>query len=71
MGGQHSGTSVYCDCHQTERLMDIKPHIGIEVMDGRHGTAHRALVPPRQALERLAGTLDGSAVMDYVRQVMA
>ena len=71
MGGQHSGTSVYCDCHHTERLMDIKPHLGFEIIDDRHGIKHKALVPPREALERLAGTLDGSAIVDYVRRVMA
>ena len=70
MAGHRSGTSVYCDCHQTERLMDIKPMVGIEVMDGRHGTAHKVLVPPRQTLERLAGTIGGSAIVAYVQKVV-
>ena len=50
--------------------MDIKPMVGIEVMDGRHGTAHKVLVPPRQTLERLAGTIGGSAIVAYVQKVV-
>lgn len=70
MPGGHSGTSVMCDCHGTERLLDIRPGMGIEVKDDRHGCKHVAMVESREVLQRLAGTLDGSAIMEYVRQVV-
>lgn len=65
-----NGTSIYCDCHGSERLCDIRPGIGLEVMDGRHGVKHLARVEPREMLQRLAGTLAGSAILDYVRRVV-
>ena len=79
MPGERSGTSVYCEDHgcqvvehrHYERLLDIKPQVGIEVLDDRHGQRHRALVQPREALERLAGTINGSAILDYVRKVVS
>lgn len=69
MGGVRSGTSVYCNCHGTERLLDLRPQEGIQVVDGRHGTRHEATVAPREILARLAGTVDGSAIVAYVNRV--
>lgn len=70
MPGGHSGTSVMCDCHGTERLFDIRPGVGIEAMDGRHGQKHIARVDTHEVLQRLAGTVDGSAIMEFVRHVV-
>lgn len=70
MGGDRSGTSVYCTCHGTERLCDVRPGEGLHVIDGRHGTRHEARVTSRELLERLAGTTDGSAIVEYVHRVV-
>ena len=70
MPGVNSGTSVMCDCHGTERLCDIRPGIGLEVLDGRHGIKHLARVDSREMLERLSGTMDGSAIVDFVRRTV-
>ena len=70
MAGARSGTSVYCDCHGTERLLDLRPG-GLEVRDGRHGIKHEAALGPREVLERLTGTVDGSAIVSYVARVVA
>ena len=70
MVGDRSGTSVYCNCHGTERLLDLRPREGIQVVDGRHGTRHEATVGPREMLARLAGTIAGCAIVDYVQSVV-
>lgn len=70
MVGVPSGTSIYCNCHGTERLLDLRPGEGIHVLDGRHGTRHEAIVGPREVLARLAGTVEGSAIVDYVERVV-
>ncbi len=69
------GTSVRCQCRhcfnsreQPEKLAEIT-HNGLEIMDGRHGRVHFVQMPVRSVIERLAGTTDGSAVVDYVRRV--
>ena len=61
---------MYCSCHGTERLLDLRPREGIQVVDGRHGTRHEATVGPREMLARLAGTVEGSAIVDYVSRVV-
>lgn len=65
-----NGTSVMCDCHGTERLFDIRPGIGIEGVDRRHKVRHMALIEPKEALERLAGTIEGSAILEFARKVL-
>ena len=65
-----SGTSIFCDCCGTERLLDIKTQGGIHVVDKRHGVRHEASVSSREVLERLSGTIGGSAIVDYVRKVV-
>ena len=69
MAGIRSGTSIYCTCHGTERLLDLTRD-GLHVMDGRHGTKHEARLEAREILERLAGTVSGSAIVAYVARVM-
>ena len=65
-----SGTSVMCNCCGTERMLDIMPHVGIKVIDGRHGVRHTAEVDSREMLERLSGTINGSAIVDFVRKIV-
>ena len=69
-GDRRGGTSVYCDCHGTERLLDIMPGEGIEAIDRRHKVKHSVMLEPREVLERLAGTVDGSAIMCFVSKVV-
>ena len=66
----HNGTSIYCDCHGNERLLDVQPRVGLHVIDGRHGVKHEARVAARELLERLAGTVSGSAIVTYVSNVV-
>ena len=71
MGGVISGTSLFCSCHGTERLADLAPHQGLHVVDGRHGTRHEVRLSERQILERIAGTVEGSAIVTYVRAILS
>lgn len=78
MRGDRSGTAIYCLEHgcsaqehqHWQRMLDIKPQQGLEIIDARHGERHQAFVKPKEILERLAGTVDGSAIVDYVRKTV-
>jgi len=70
------GTSLYCDCpnrygvHAScpgrEKLGELRSD-GLEIQDKRHSGRHVVHLTPRDLLERLAGTVDGSAIVHYVR----
>lgn len=63
------GTAVLCSCCGQEVMAHIHPGEGLEVIDHRHGTAHMALVPSRELLERLAGT-SGEGILAFVRGLL-
>lgn len=65
-----SGTAILCDCCDCQKLGVLRPHEGLEIRDGRHGTKHTATIPPLELLQRLAGTQGREAVMRYVESVM-
>jgi len=67
------GTCLLCDCCQPRRrqkLGIIYPQHGILLVDNRHGTLHRTAIGARELLTRLAGTMDGGAIMRYVESVV-
>ncbi len=50
--------------------MEFHPQKGIVAQKGAHGTKHRTYLSPMDILQRLAGTVDGSAIRAYVGQVV-
>lgn len=69
------GSNLLCRCRdcqpgQRQKLGLIYEQQGIVLADRRHGTLHRAEVGVKELLMRLAGTIDGSAVVNYVEEVM-
>ncbi len=76
MDNPGTGTSIYCGCsldgqlHQSEKLGEIRPAEGLVIHDRRNRIRHMAIVPPGEVLQRLAGTLDSSAVLEYCKTVV-
>jgi hypothetical protein len=71
-----TGTSIYCGCsldgqlHQSEKLGEIRPQEGLVIYDRRNRIRHMAVVRPVDVLQRMAGTLDGSAVLEYCKSIV-
>lgn len=70
MGSGSNGkpTKMYCDCHGSQTVALFLPGEGIEVQAKHHGTWHVGSLSAAEVLRRLAGTVDGSAVLDFVRE---
>ena len=64
------GTGIYCSDCGIEKLSEIRPREGMYVRDRRHGQHHSADVEPLELLRRLAGTLEGSAIVECVQGVV-
>jgi hypothetical protein len=68
------GTTILCACRdcrpgRREKLAEVHKE-GIAIQKGAHGTKHRVFLTPKDVLSRLAGTIDGSAIRDYVDRIM-
>ena len=64
---------LYCTCieHGGKRqtLGKMYPLEGIEIKSRHHGTYHMGSIAASELLFILAGTTDGSAVIEFVRRV--
>jgi hypothetical protein len=75
-GNMGTGTSIFCGCsldgelHHSEKLGEIRPLEGLVIHDRRNRIRHMAVVSPMEVLQRLSGTLEGSAVIEYVKKVI-
>lgn len=65
----HNGTGVYCSCCDVEKLAELRPHEGLVIKDGRHGQHHVAVVPCREVIERLAGTVGEEPITQFIRRL--
>ena len=65
----HDGTAVLCDCCGRTKVAELHPRENLAIVDRSHGRKHVAVLTAREILERLSGTLNGSAVVDYVKTV--
>ena len=54
---------------ETKTLGMLRRDQGLEIVRERHNRKHYAIIAPKELLQRLAGTLEGSAVVDYVQRV--
>ena len=69
--GQNSGpVNVYCRCHGNQRMAVITSGEGIEVVSRHHGTYHTGSLSVPELLQRLSGTVNGSAIVQFVREAI-
>ena len=64
-------TNLLCLCHGQQRMAVVTSHEGIEIISRHHGTYHVGSLSARDLIVELAGTVDGSAIIDFVRQQVA
>ena len=70
--GSNSGpVNVYCRCHGSQRMAVVTPGQGIEVVSRHHGTYHTGSLGVRELLRELSGTTNGSAIVQFVRGIVA
>ena len=62
------GTTIVCDCCGSHKLGEMDSN-GLEIQKKSHGRDYVATVSPRELLRQLAGTLEASAIVEYVRGV--
>lgn len=70
-GSHSSEVRLYCQCHPSSmrsNLAMIYPGEGIEVKARHHGTNHVGSLSVAEVLRQLAGTVEGSAIVDFVRR---
>lgn len=69
---RQDGTLILCSCCPAGRRQKfglLPTQEGIVLRDGRHGRTHTVMMRPLELLQRLAGTMDGSAIQQYVAEV--
>ena len=74
MTNNGNGTAIYCNCceggnHQ-QKMGVLYPRDKLEIIDGRHGRSHVAILTPSELLSRIAGTTAKDAIVEYVRGVL-
>lgn len=71
-GSVRSSERLFCNCPEhdgkRETLAKVYPREGIEVVGRHHGTNHIGSMSVPDLLRTLAGTVDGSAIVAFVRQ---
>ena len=69
--GSNSGAvNMLCNCHNQQRMWVIYPGQGVETMSRHHGTNHVGSLGVKSLLEQLAGTVSGSAILQFVQGVV-
>ena len=68
-GSNSTEANVYCRCHGGQKIAEIGS-AGVEVISKHHGTYHIGSLSAREVLRRMAGTLEGSAIIQFVRRVI-
>lgn len=69
--GSNSGpVNVYCRCHGNQRMAVVTPHNGIEVVSRHHGTYHTGSLSVPELLQQISGTINGSAIVQFVQEVL-
>lgn len=63
--------NIFCLCHGAQKMAEITPKEGIEVVSRHHGTYHIGSLSVRELLTQLSGTTNGSAIIDFVRTEVA
>ena len=62
-----NGTAIGCNCCGNVKLGELHPQQNLQLVDTRYGKRHKAVLEPKELLQRLAGTVEGSAVLTYVQ----
>jgi len=61
---------IFCDCCPSPRKMAELEGTTIDIRHKSHGTWHHAETSIRTVLERLSGTVEGSAIVSYVQKTI-
>ena len=74
-GSNSLAVNVYCTCHpdsvrERAKLWEIHPGQGVEVSSRHHGTYHNGSMGVRDLLEQIAGTVSGSAILQFVQEAI-
>ena len=64
------GTTIICDDCGQEKLGELHPRDKIEIQDNRHGRRHVVTLTVPEVLRRLSGTTDGSAIVNFVQNIV-
>ena len=65
-GTNSQPVNLFCLCHGKQKMAEIHPAEGIEVVSRHHGTYHVGSLSVHDLLTQLAGTTNGSAIIEFV-----
>ena len=69
--GSNSRTeAIFCVCHGQQKMAEVGNE-GLAVVSRHHGTYHTGSLSARDLLVQLSGTVEGSAIVKYVQDVVA
>ena len=72
-GSNGNVVNLLCLCHPApngQKMAIVTSGLGIEVISRHHGTYHTGSLSVRDLLTQLSGTMDGSAIIDFVRETV-
>ena len=65
----HEANNIYCLCHGQQKVAEIGSG-GIEMVSKHHGTYHVGSLSAKEVVMRLAGTVEGSAIIQFVQKLV-
>ena len=68
-GSNSHESNVYCKCHGAQKVAEVGPE-GVEIVSRHHGTYHVGSLSAREVLSLMAGTVEGSAIIQFVQKIM-
>ena len=69
-GSNSHPVNIFCVCHGQQKMAQITPGQGIEVVSRHHGAYHTGSLSVRELLHQISGTTDGSAIITFVQQMV-
>lgn len=70
-GSNNHPVSLFCVCHGRQKMAEVTPGRGVEVVSRHHGTYHTGSLSVRELLVQLSGTTNGSAIVQFVQEQVA
>lgn len=70
-GSNSHPVDLFCVCHGKQKMAEVTPGQGLEIVSRHHGTYHTGSLSVRDLLVQLSGTTNGSAIVQFVQGHMA